>query len=85
MTYTYTLIPLKKIIKLSKKNKQTKEKKRCKPIKIYNKQKQTNKKQYKTQKNKLYRTIKKMSVNNKWLHRVKKKVLKLYQKNQNKT
>ena len=78
MTYSYKRVPLKKIIKLSNKNKKNKE---CHPIKknIKNYMK-SNKKLYKTKKNKLYRNLKKMSVNSKWFHRVKKKILNTYQK-----
>ena len=39
----------------------------------------SNQKKYKTKKNKLYRNIKKISVNNKWLNHVKKKILNLHQ------
>ena len=79
MTYSYTLIPLKKIIQLSKKKNRLIS--NCHPIKknIKNYIK-SNKKQYNTRKKALYRNIKKMSVNNKWLHRVKKKIRNLYQK-----
>ena len=77
MTYAYTLIPLRKIIQLSKKHTKKESNPIKKNIKNYIK---SNKKQYNTRKKALYRNIKKMSVNNKWLHRVKKKIRNLYQK-----